>query len=277
MRYIFLLLLTLCLAACDEIPPTLNPQMGGGPDNPTLENQQRQVLIEEFTGVRCVNCPAGSQTIETLLNIHGEQLVAISIHAGIFSQPYSDSDYDFRTSSGTNIQGYVGAPLGYPTAVVDRRKFDAEESTQIGQSQWAGYIAQELQRAPRVKLAVDVSYDEVTRNIVASVTVLPQENIQEDDIRISLFVTETNIVDKQLTPTGENDAYVHKHVFRAAISPYDGRPITAPLLTDIGIEENFTTTLSPDWVAENCHLVAFVHLNGSVKDVLQAIEVPVQE
>src|ERR1700741_1300369 len=84
----------------------------------------RKVLIEEFTGVRCVNCPDGSAEIENLLSLYGGNLVAVSIHSGFFSDPYPDNLYDFRTPEGDQLLNYLGQPLGYPTAVIDRKLFN---------------------------------------------------------------------------------------------------------------------------------------------------------
>ncbi|MDV7402453.1 hypothetical protein RZS08_64120, partial [Arthrospira platensis SPKY1] len=67
------------------------------------------MLIEEFTGVRCVQCPAGSADIETYLAIHGEQLIAVSIHAGGFSFPFDESVHDFRTEEGEALNSFLDA------------------------------------------------------------------------------------------------------------------------------------------------------------------------
>ena len=64
-----------------------------------VEQNMKKVLIEEFTGVRCVNCPEGSEKIETLLAIHGERLVAVSIHAGFFATAFSGEE-EFNTPEG---------------------------------------------------------------------------------------------------------------------------------------------------------------------------------
>ena len=134
--YLFFVLSLGLFAGCEEISPEINPQMGPNtdPDDPSpVEDQPRQVLIEEFTGVRCVNCPDGSEAIETLLNIHGEQLVAVSIHSsGSFSVPNDENAYDFRTTEGDNILSFLGEPIGYPTAVVNRKKFPDEFDLQLG-------------------------------------------------------------------------------------------------------------------------------------------------
>ena len=130
-------LLLICCAfalfslGCDEISPKINPIVDQGDcplvDESVVSGQERQVLIEEFTGVRCVNCPAGSQAIEDLLAIPGERLVAISIHAsGPFSPPYPESLYDFQTPDGENLLNFLGIPLGFPTAVVNRHQFAGE-------------------------------------------------------------------------------------------------------------------------------------------------------
>jgi len=60
----------------DIDPPSVNNT------NPvdTTGEVLRHVLVEEFTGVQCVNCPQGSQLIENLINTHGERLIAVSIH-----------------------------------------------------------------------------------------------------------------------------------------------------------------------------------------------------
>ncbi len=266
------------LSACEEVPPVINPIMGGNPDDSSsVENQQRQVLIEEFTGVRCVNCPAGTQAIQSLLGIHGERLVAVSIHAGFFSPPYTQSLYDFRTPQGNSILSYVGEPLGFPTAVVNRKLFSGEQDLQLGQSQWAGFISEELAVAPSVKIAITPEFNDVTRVLKADIDLFIEENITESDVRLSVLITENGIVDYQLTPEGLKADYVHLHVLRGMMTNYDGNPLTEPLVDGAEISRSYTLTLPDGWVADNCHVVAFVHLGGGSKEVLQAHEVGITE
>ena len=103
--------LTLSISACTEIAPVV-PALG-----------DRKVLVEEFTGVRCVNCPAGASELDNLRGIYGDRLVVVSVHAGEFSPPFSDSRFDFRTPEGEALEKRLGAPLGYPTAVINRKQF----------------------------------------------------------------------------------------------------------------------------------------------------------
>ena len=273
-----LVLLSMCAFfafGCEEIPPEINPNMGNN-NNPTepspVEDQQRQVIIEEFTGVRCVNCPAGSEAIENLLDIHGERLVAISIHSGFFSPPYNASIYDFRTSEGDNLLSYLGEPLGYPTAVVNRKKFEGEFDLQLGQSQWAGYIAEELQGEPILKIDLESEYNSVSRDLKVTATLFIEDPIADPDVRLSIMITENGVEDLQLTPEGEKADYVHKHILRTILPTFDGLPIADDLvgISNSELEKTFTYTLPEEFVAENCFVIAVVSINGEQKDVLQA-------
>ena len=278
MKRIFFLLPILCFlafSACEEIAPEINPLMGPVDEQepPDVGDQERQVLIEEFTGVRCVNCPAGAVEIENLLNIYGVQLVAISIHAGGFSPPYAESLYDFRTEEGDQILDYLGEPLGYPSAVVDRKLFDGEFDLQVTKGQWAGFIADELLEAPKVKIGVETSFDEGTRELEAEVFLFVEEDILDPDVRLSVMVTESGVKDYQETPDGKISDYEHKHILRDMMTNWDGNGLTSPLLIGDEITKSFSLTLPEEWDEDKSEVVVFVHLGGATKDVLQATQV----
>ena len=280
-------LLPLCLLfcwSCDEIPPDVTRPGGGnqgGNMTINVDDQPRQVLIEEFTGVRCINCPAGSAAIEGLLDSYGNQLVAISIHAGFFSKPYNQSLYDFQTVDGDNILDYLGQPLGFPTAVVNRKLFTGEDDLQINQSAWAGAIAAELQEEPKVKIGVEHTWDGTSRTIDMTVTLFGQESISAaSDPRISVMITESGVVDHQLTPQSSPDTdpeYVHKHILRDIITNFDGQPIADVLTAGGQVTESFNFNLDTDWDAKNCEMIVLVHQNAGVKDVLQAVQIHITE
>lgn len=277
-QLLFLLsIIALLNVACEEVSPEINPVMGPvddpGGETP-VDEQGKQVLIEEFTGVRCVNCPAGSQAIEDLLAIHGDQLVAVSIHAGSFAPPYPESQYDFRTPDGDNLLNYLGFPLGFPTAVVNRTVFDGETRLQIAQSLWPGYIAQVVAEDPQVKIGIEMDYAPESRAMKASTTLYVQETLPIDEYKITALVTEDGVADWQETPDGKQEDYVHKHIFRDIITNTTGDLITEDLIAGAEIEIDFDYDLPLEWDANNCHLVVFVHLDkDDEKDVIQVHEV----
>ncbi|MCB0704690.1 MAG: Omp28-related outer membrane protein [Saprospiraceae bacterium] len=267
------------LGSCNEIPVVINPVMDGDPppDTIVVDGQDRQVLIEEFTGVRCVQCPAGSAEIQDLLAIYGNRLIAISLHAGEFSPPHPDSEFDFRTNEGDNIINYVGNPLGYPSAVIDRKLFPGEFDLQLGKSLWAGYIASETANPPKVRIGIAPEYNEGSGNLNVDVVIFVDEEVTDADIRLSVAITEDNIVDRQTTPEGEDYEYVHKHVFRGMMTNWDGDALEGSLFQNQKIEKSFSMAIPSDWKPEDCHVIAYVHLAGTDKEVLQAAQVEMVE
>jgi hypothetical protein len=276
-HFLFLFAAAMLFSACDEVSPIVTGSMGDNTGGGPVEDQLRQVLIEEFTGVRCVQCPGGAIAIEELLGIHAEQLVAVSIHAGDFSFPYNDSQYDFRTNEGNQIINYLEKPAGYPSAVVNRKKFEGQFNLQLNQGDWAGSIASELAVAPKVRINIEPDYDPASRQLIANVALFVDEAITDPDVHLSIMITESGIVDKQITPAGINTAYVHKHALRGMLTNWDGDPITESLTPGAEIEKQYTFTLPEAWVPENCEIVAFVSLAGTTKDVLQAHQVHLVE
>jgi Holliday junction resolvase-like predicted endonuclease len=278
-RHLFILFIGAALlsASCYEIPPVINPYDGEPVDTTiNIEDQERQVLIEEFTGVRCVQCPAGSAEIETLLAIHGERLVAVSIHAGDFAPPFSQSLYDFRTTEGEGLINLLGPPISYPSAVVNRRLFEGENDLILGRNDWAGFIEVEKAVQPKVKIGLKATFNETSRNLDLEVKIYPQEIISDPDVRISVMLTESNIVDYQEIPVqGKIPDYVHKHVLRDMLTSYLGDVISETLAPGTIVTKNYSFTVPGDWKEAGMKAVAFVHLEGTVKDVLQAAETSV--
>lgn len=255
------------------IPPLGNPEVI--PIDTTVAN--RKVLIEEFTGVGCVNCPAGSKEIENLLARYPNNLIAISIHAGFFSKPYTNSVYDFRTDDADDLVGtyFGGEPFAYPSATINRQKTNTG-SFYVTLQSWPGLIQEEIDEDVQVSLAMDHTYNEGSREMSLTVTIDPEETIS-NDLRISVLVTESGVVDYQLLPDpdGWTSDYKHKHILREIITPFDGDIVSGQeLIPGAPVERTFTYTLPTDWNAEECTVVALVHKNTPTsKEVLNAEEV----
>ncbi|MEL7020092.1 MAG: Omp28-related outer membrane protein [Bacteroidota bacterium] len=263
--------------ACQEnkpvIPPLADVEMETETEVETTDTLVRKVLIEEFTGVRCVNCPQGSAEVENLLAIHGTRLVAVGIHAGSFSQPYPESTIDFRTTAGDEIIDFLGVPLGYPSAVINRSLPDGRTRLQTGQSSWAGLIQQELDKEALLALAVVLDFDSSTRRGTADVELTATIDI-DTDLRISVMVVETNIPNTQLTPSGKQDDYIHRHNLRTMLTNATGNALDMPLLSNVATTQAFNFTIPSSWKAEDISIVTFVHRNGELKEVLQVEETP---
>lgn len=234
----------------------------------------RRVLVEEFTGVKCVNCPEGSKKIEELVAQHGEYIIPISIHSGFFSNPYDSSLYDFRTPQGTNLESNLLGPVsGYPAATVNRTLYGNETELPISLSKWAGYIIQDILQAPKVEVDITPTYDTTSRQLSVTVDLDFAETVTEP-LGISVVITEDDIVDYQLDKGGLKSDYNHKHVLRTMLTNYAGDAIAIGQ-TKAGSTPSFTYTftLPPNWNEDKCEIIAFVSHKGAKLDVLQANKV----
>lgn len=258
---IFLLFLVIIINGCEQkcaiIPPLQPPTVG-----------EKNVLIEEFTGVRCVNCPEGSAEIENLKVLY-KNLIAVSIHAGTFAKPYPNQD-DYSIQDGKDILNYLGDPIGYPSAVIDRKAFKGE--IQIGRTEWGPYIIEESKLSPKVSISISKNYNEANRNLEISTNIIPTENINEK-LALTIMITEDSIIGKQLLPTvGLKEDYVHKHMLRDVVTNSTGDPINEITTKGNVIQKKYSLVLPANLVDKHCHIIAFVSRVGANKEVLQVEE-----
>jgi len=177
----------LSLAGCSENQRIIEPFVPSG---------SRVVLLEEFTGKGCTNCPKGSRELENLLTQFPDNLVAVSIHAGFFANPdfFDLGVYDLRTEEGEFLIEYLDQPVGYPSGVVNRTRVNGK--MQLGLNQWASAITSEIQVPPAVDLSIARTYDADTRQLVVTVNGIGKEKL-DGEIRVSVMLTESGIVDAQ--------------------------------------------------------------------------------
>lgn len=264
-KYLSVVLLFLAFS-CTEIPPVINPV---GQSEQPVDSTARKVLIEEFTGVRCVNCPAGTAEVLRLQEQYQGQVIAVALHAGSFAQPYPDSQLDFRTPETASLLTYLKSPLGYPSAVVNRRLFDGERDLQLSKSLWPVFVAEEANRRAEVRLDLLVQYDDIDRQILVDVAMAALEEMMAEPLKISVMLVEDRVEDVQLTPEGKQSDYVHRHNLRDMLTAFNGNGINGGLPLGETVNRNYFYTLPSEWRAEECAIIAFVHLDGELKDVLQ--------
>jgi len=248
---------------------------------PIIPAGERVVLLEEFTGKGCTNCPKGSREIENLLSVYQEKLVVISIHANYFADPqfFPLGQYDLRTDEGEALFDYLGPNLGYPAGVIDRRKFNND--FQQGRNVWAGYVQQESEIEPTVEFTIERTYDEGSRHLHLLVEGRAKTNITEP-VRISVAVTESGIIDAQddaeVSPHIVPD-YVHNHVLRDMLTPYDGQDLAPSLAEAQDFSAEFDYDVDAAWNAGMCNIIVFISLRANSGDisVLQAGETALVE
>jgi hypothetical protein len=225
----------------------------------------RKILVEEFTGHRCTNCPQGHQTLESLHQQYGDTLVTVGIHYGALAKPFGSMfSYDFRTEEGNQI-GDAFSIDGIPAAIVNRM----DKSGGWPREQWAS-VLRDVDRS-KVSAAVQLinEYDVASKTLKANVKVTTLKAI-DHQLRLILFVVEDGIVKPQKDGNQDIENYVHNHVLRCALTDAFGFVLTNGSWNP-GDSETYAASISfdgHDWIPENCQVVAAL-LDPITSEVLQ--------
>ena len=263
--------LVICIGlftACDIIEPPFIEEHPTTTTNDTLT----KVLLEDFTGHKCVKCPAAHDVATQLKDIYGDQLIIIAIHAGYFAEVDAEYTYDFNTTVGTELNTDFSTGDVFPIGVINQLQIN--NSYLINPNTWGSVIDTIVDNAPKIYLKITNSYNATTRVLSTDVQTkfLADANAT---YKLVLYLTEDSIVAAQ-KDEDENglpikvDDYVHNHVLRDAINGTWGDTLIIGAINNgYTATTNFTYTLNQNWVAKHCNIVAFV-FDDATKEVVQA-------
>jgi hypothetical protein len=279
---IFVLFAGLILSGCDKIEAPFVKNTSGT-DTTDTNTIVKKVLLEDYTGHTCPNCPSAGKLARDLAEQHSGRLIVMAVHAGWFARVYPESgvpalyDYDFRTVAGTSWNSFFGNDVaGNPNGLVNRMKVNNKYV--IKPSEWEGVINSALAQDAIMDISLDVSYNVSNRSISADVT----SNFNEAstlNLKLEVVITEDSIIapqennDASIGPIGDIDDFVHMHVLRGALNDTWGTLITqAGAQNPKEIATTITGNLPDVCIPKNCHIIAFV-FNAETREILQAAEV----
>src|SRR5690606_8300902 len=105
--------------------------------------QSKIVLMEEFTGVRCINCPDGHLQIELIQNTHPGRVAAVALHSDFLGVAYPGQP-ELRIPEAQNLEDFLGPAAAKPMAAIDRILFAGEPTELMFLQQWAARVNQQL-------------------------------------------------------------------------------------------------------------------------------------
>lgn len=280
----FSILASFSLVSCDVIEAPYTE--GNGLDTAICppqnfvanQNHTRKILLEDYTGHTCGNCPDAAETAQNLKNTYGDQIVILAVHVGFFAEPYPanpDDEYltDFRTMVGNDLDDEFGlSAAGLPRGMVNRK--ESSGSPVLAHTAWASVVQGIVNNAPEADVQILTKYDEETRTACADVNV-ELLNSFSDELKVCVFLTEDSIVDWQkdygASPSDIPD-YVHRHALRASFNGTWGTSFgTAPYSSGDANIFRYSLVLDEAWDENHCGIVAFVY-NASSLEVIQAEE-----
>jgi PBP1b-binding outer membrane lipoprotein LpoB len=278
--YLLILSSILIITSCDKVE---------GPyitDPDSYINPYKKVLIEDFTGHLCANCPGAAREISAIHDLYGDQIIALAIHASTdFARPYSASQsgfqYDFRTKWGEEWDNIFGASaIGLPRGMVNRI---GGQSPTLGKNEWAAVVANELQKEISFKINISSNTESIT--VTSDI-----EKNTNGSFNLVICLVESNIINWQKDGADNVEDYEHNHVLRSVLIDNAmssstnfvvGEQIVNTIEYDLTTLEQFNEDYSSDaeegngnaggWDATNMSIIAFIY-NTNTNEVVQVEE-----
>lgn len=237
----------------------------------------RPVLIEDFTGQACVNCPNATAAIHELQETYGEEnVIAVAIHCGPFAHLRSNMGNAFLSDLGTklgdeyythwNIEAQPGVKINRGAPIYDT-------------NQYAAAVANELKKTSTVHFdAVEFSNNAVLVDLSSSDRV--EGRLQVWIVEDSINAKDPQTKYQQFMPDGSRrQDYVHNHVFRASLTnDAYGEPVTLEAgnksYTQVFYLQGNEALDNFEHLWQKQYLSAVVFFWNEQQGVMQAIRVP---
>ena len=230
------------------------------------EQQNRNVLIEEFTGRDCPYCPLGQVGVNEVTVQYPGRVFSVNIHAKSGLSPVSYPN--LNTQYGYELTMAMAYESGLPAAFANRAQ---SETFHPGSAMTGIETDKQLSQAAEVNIAGQVRIDHETRVATIDVEAYYTSNSASDKNYLTILMLQDSILGSQKGAVEFNpdqmigDKYVHMHTLRDIITDTWGDEI-APTIAGSLVTKTYKYQI-PETVGEpngvevdldNIHFVAFV-------------------
>jgi hypothetical protein len=190
-------------------------------------NVNKNILIEDFTGHKCVFCPAAADLAHDLHMANPNRVYTASIHAGPDGigdfQSLSPPDYptDFTNAEGVEIGLYFGENdggfPGNPRGTVNRVNNGTIFQSPV---QWTSMVSEQLSANDlKVNLQSELNYYEQTKGAFLHVEVDPLDESVSSNLNVAVYLLEDSLVgDQKMSDNSHNSSYIHRDIHRGNLN-----------------------------------------------------------
>lgn len=251
--YFLFAFLAIGLLSCDKVKnPIVNNSNVVGKDfvvktNADLVNQKK-ILLEDYTGMKCPNCPRAARTASTIAS-QNSNVIVVAVPAGGFARPIGSYTLDLRTNVGDKWNSSEGFSIpSYPNGIINRKKYGGNELVVID-TKWPSIIEEAKNEPLKVKVLVTSRYDTTNKSLNVSATAT-FVSAYPNDLNVTAIIIEDGIVGKQTDGSLDIEEYDFEHVLRGTLNGEWGQKLnrksivagdttSASLATNVGLGEKF--------------------------------------
>lgn len=244
--------------------------------------QPQMVLLEEYTGQACGQCPPANLVAKKLDSTYKDLLHVMSIHAGYFADPVNNPNgNDLRCEAGNFLDTKFQISESVPKALINRGRFGKAQVEKLNPSSWQSKIDELINRpAPDFTMYLHPYYDANADQFFAVTRVKFRKQV-EDSVLLALYLVEDSIINWQLdyskNPPPILD-YAHRHVLRDAFTPIGGSGTAGALPYLTGKVSTGRWVLDRRSVInrKKCTVVAIAYRQDT-DEILQAAEMEIED
>jgi Outer membrane protein Omp28 len=301
-RLIYICLLCVAITSCDKVKNAypagtainygLDTSLYEGnfadyvaPVFTTNTNSNRNVLIEDYTGHKCIFCPAAAVVAKQIEEdpASGNRVFVASIHAspepggsGVFQEiTTGDFSRDFTCVEGKTYGVDFGTGFGFsgnPRGTINR--INPANNMFIGVSSWQARVTSLLtSNILKANLQAKTDYFPSTRGVYLHVELDPILPLPTN-LKMVVYCVEDSLIAPQAKPSGVIDLnYVHRDIMRGTI---DGLAY-GRTLNDLILEPNGNLLLKYSYVLpiayapSNFHFLIYL-MDGDTYEIIQVIK-----
>lgn len=227
------------ISSCDKVKnPSIVTTAAVGSTFDTVTNatvaSYKKVLLEDYTGHKCGNCPAAAIVAGNLYNQYKDTLIVVAVHAGFFTRTNTLYPTSYTTAVGNDWDGTGGfnvSSVGNPNGMVNR-KIHPGFALVHKETSWPSTVSLAKKNELIVKVELKSMYDKTAKALNVE-TKLTFQKAYANNVKLNLILTEDSIIGPQTDYSQNPDHIEHyhfEHMLRCAINGSWGEVAkTAPI------------------------------------------------
>ncbi|WP_210522091.1 Omp28-related outer membrane protein [Hymenobacter terricola] len=286
------------LPACDVID---NPQpekatlSAGRRDTVALDSAEathpaptlvQNVLIEDFTGQYCGNCPRAAHMGDSMRLRYPGRVVVTEVHVTDYFAaprlPHFPVDYRVPVVSRELDQTFDLSNRGLPQGSVNRSPFASANNDPVATfSLWPGVVTSQLALAPTVSLRATPLFNRTSRLLRLKVATKYLTARPGRTMRLGIMVVEDSLVgaqkdytlDRTLNPEQIVEHYVHHNVMRAALTgTFGSSQVLAPTAgQQFNTYFGYQMPAASVWNDRKCSVIVYI-ADADTRQMVQVVQ-----
>jgi len=235
----------------------------------------KTVVLEEFTGTSCPNCPAAHIDLANVMSANPNVIaIAYAPTTTYQTQPYNGGVSLRRTfPNAFNTSAYAGV-AAMPIGFMNRKKYGSSQQRYTLRNTWATNSDAVSVEVSPLNIGAQSIFFSASNTLSIDVELFYHQNIT-NTINLYVLITEDNVAANQ-SAGNPSTGYIHNHIFRETVTTGQwGDAITGAKLANTyyntTLSFNLNNLIDPIKLAD-ANVVAFVY-DQTTGEILTGVEV----